>query len=104
MQTAWMREPVSARGPTPPLVCEVATFPGGGEGGAQQMESDTNILDCASFGSRFADHDGEELARLLTREWGPERTMREIEHFEYVARRLSLLAGMCRLAAQRLRG
>ena len=68
------------------------------------MESDTDILDYASFGSRFADQDGVELARILSREWGPERTLREIEHFEYVARRLSLLAGMCRLAAQRLRG
>lgn len=68
------------------------------------MESDTDILDCAYFGSRFADQDGEELACVLSREWGPERTMRQIAHFEYVARRLSLLAGMCRLAAERLRG
>lgn len=68
------------------------------------MESDTHILNCALFGSRLADQDGEELARRLSGEWGSERTMREIVRFEYAARRMLLLAGMCRLAAKRLRG
>jgi len=68
------------------------------------MENDNSMLDCAQFASRFADRDGEELAQMLRRGGGCERTMREIEHFELVARRLSLLAGMCRLAARHLRG
>lgn len=68
------------------------------------MKSDYSILDSAHFASRFADSDGDDLARALSQEWGSSRTMDEIAHLEHTARRLSLLAGLCRLAAQRLRG